>query len=136
QPPTSDPRNDDDQRHRPPPHDRSSVHRERGSAPPSRHREGVRRLRRAHLLRAGHPARRRGARRRHRPRHSRRSARGSPRRRTLMEWFVKAFLKASLAWLTLGVTLGVAMAAHPAWTVHKPAHMHMVMLGFVTMMIY
>jgi len=53
-----------------------------------------------------------------------------------MDWFVKAFLKASLAWLTLGVTLGVAMAAHPVWTVHRPAHMHMVMLGFVTMMIY
>jgi len=28
------------------------------------------------------------------------------------------------------------MAAHPAWTVYKPAHMHMTLLGFVTMMIY
>jgi cbb3-type cytochrome oxidase subunit 1 len=53
-----------------------------------------------------------------------------------MEWFVKAFVKASLAWLALGVTLGVAMAAHPAWTVYRPAHMHMVLLGFVTMMIF
>ena len=53
-----------------------------------------------------------------------------------MEWFVKAFLKASLAWLALGVTLGVAMAAHPVWTVFRAAHMHMVLLGFVTMMIY
>ncbi|MBV9881032.1 MAG: cbb3-type cytochrome c oxidase subunit I [Gemmatirosa sp.] len=53
-----------------------------------------------------------------------------------MEWFVKAFLKASLAWLALGVTLGVAMAAHPAWTVYRLAHVHMVLLGFVTMMIY
>ena len=53
-----------------------------------------------------------------------------------MDWFVKAFLKASLAWLVLGVTLGVAMAAHPVWTVHRAAHMHMVLLGFVTMMIY
>jgi len=53
-----------------------------------------------------------------------------------MEWFVRAFLKASLAWLALGVTLGVAMAAHPVWTVYLPAHMHMVMLGFVTMMIF
>ena len=53
-----------------------------------------------------------------------------------MDWFVKAFLKASVAWLTLGVSLGVAMAARPAWTVHRPAHMHMVLLGFVTMMIY
>lgn len=53
-----------------------------------------------------------------------------------MEWFVRAFLKASLAWLTLGVTLGVAMAAHPVWTIYRLAHVHMVLLGFVTMMIY
>ena len=52
-----------------------------------------------------------------------------------MEWFVKAFVKASLAWLALGVTLGVAMAAHPAWMVYRPAHAHMNLLGFVTMMI-
>ena len=53
-----------------------------------------------------------------------------------MTWFVKAFLKASLAWLALGVTLGVAMAAHPEWTVYRLAHVHMMLLGFVTMMIY
>jgi cbb3-type cytochrome oxidase subunit 1 len=53
-----------------------------------------------------------------------------------MEWFVKAFLKSSLAWLALGVTLGVAMAAHPVWTVYRLAHVHMMLLGFVTMMIY
>ena len=53
-----------------------------------------------------------------------------------MTWFVKAFLKASLAWLALGVTLGVAMAVHPAWTVYRLAHLHMLLLGFVTMMIY
>ncbi len=53
-----------------------------------------------------------------------------------MEWFVKAFVKASLVWLALGVTLGVAMAVHPAWIAYRPAHMHMNLLGFVTMMIY
>jgi cbb3-type cytochrome oxidase subunit 1 len=53
-----------------------------------------------------------------------------------MDWFVKAFLKASLAWLLLGVTLGVAMAAQPMWAVYRTAHMHMLLLGFVTMMIY
>ena len=53
-----------------------------------------------------------------------------------MEWFVKAFLKASLGWLAAGVTLGVAMAVHPPWTVYRLAHMHMLLLGFVTMMIY
>ena len=53
-----------------------------------------------------------------------------------MEWFVKAFLKASLAWLAAGVTLGVAMAVHPAWSVYRLSHVHMLLLGFVTMMIY
>lgn len=53
-----------------------------------------------------------------------------------MLWFVKAFLKASLVWLVVGITLGVAMAAVPTWTVYRPAHLHMLVLGFVTMMIY
>jgi cbb3-type cytochrome oxidase subunit 1 len=53
-----------------------------------------------------------------------------------MDWFVKAFLKASLTWLALGVTLGATMAAHPEYTIYRPAHAHMVLLGFVTMMIF
>jgi len=53
-----------------------------------------------------------------------------------MDWFVKAFLKSSLTWLALGVTLGVCMGAHPAWIVYRPVHVHMNLLGFVTMMIY
>lgn len=53
-----------------------------------------------------------------------------------MEWFVKAFLKASVIWLGVGVTLGVAMAVHPQWVIYRPAHAHMNLLGFVTMMIY
>ena len=53
-----------------------------------------------------------------------------------MDWFVRAFLKSSLVWLGAGVTLGVAMAAHPAWAVYRPAHVHMNLLGFVTMMIF
>ena len=53
-----------------------------------------------------------------------------------MEWFVKAFLKASVTWLGIGVTLGVAMAVHPQYIIYRPAHVHMNLLGFVTMMIY
>ncbi len=45
------------------------------------------------------------------------------------------FLKASLLWLALGVSLGVAMAVHPAWVVYRPVHLHLLLLGFVTMMI-
>ena len=53
-----------------------------------------------------------------------------------MDWHVRAFIKASLTWLALGVTLGVAMAAHPVWTIYRLSHVHMMLLGFVTMMIY
>ena len=53
-----------------------------------------------------------------------------------MDWFVKAFLKSSLAWLAAGVTLGISMAVHPAWNVYRTAHLHMNLLGFVTMMIF
>jgi heme/copper-type cytochrome/quinol oxidase subunit 1 len=53
-----------------------------------------------------------------------------------MERFVRAFLKASLSWLSLGVTLGVVMAAAPSLIVYRPAHLHMLTLGFVAMMIF
>jgi cbb3-type cytochrome oxidase subunit 1 len=53
-----------------------------------------------------------------------------------MDWFTTAFHKASLAWLALGVTLGLAMALHPGWVIYRPAHLHMNLLGFVTMMIF
>ncbi|MES2179079.1 MAG: hypothetical protein V4550_14555 [Gemmatimonadota bacterium] len=53
-----------------------------------------------------------------------------------MEWFVRAFLKASVAWLAIGVTIGIAMAAHPVWTVYLPAHLHVMLFGFVGMMIF
>jgi cbb3-type cytochrome oxidase subunit 1 len=53
-----------------------------------------------------------------------------------MDWYVRAFLKASLSWLAAGVSLGVAMAAHPLWTVYRLVHVHMLLLGFVTMMIF
>ena len=54
----------------------------------------------------------------------------------MMDWAVKAFLKSSLAWLGAGVTLGVAMAVYPPLTVYRAAHLHMNLLGFVTMMIF
>jgi len=53
-----------------------------------------------------------------------------------MDWFVRAFLKSSVAWLAAGVSLGVAMALHPVWTVYRPAHLHVTLLGFVAMMIF
>ena len=53
-----------------------------------------------------------------------------------MDWFVARVIKSALVWLGLGVTVGVAMAAHPLWIIYRPAHVHMNLLGFVTMMIY
>jgi cbb3-type cytochrome oxidase subunit 1 len=53
-----------------------------------------------------------------------------------MDSVVRSFLKASLLWLSLGVTVGVAMGVHPVWTVYRPVHEHMNLLGFVSMMIF
>jgi Cbb3-type cytochrome oxidase, subunit 1 len=53
-----------------------------------------------------------------------------------MDWFARRFIKASLFWFGLGVLLGTAMAVHPPWVIYGPAHVHMNMLGFVTMMIF
>lgn len=52
-----------------------------------------------------------------------------------MDRYVIGFLRASLLWLGAGVTLGVAMAVHPAWVIYRTAHLHMLLLGFVVMMI-
>jgi len=52
-----------------------------------------------------------------------------------MDRYVVSFLRASLIWLGAGVSLGVAMAVHPAWVIDRTAHLHMLLLGFVTMMI-
>jgi cytochrome c oxidase cbb3-type subunit 1 len=53
-----------------------------------------------------------------------------------MDWFVKAFIRASLAWFALGILLGLAMAAHPPWVAYRPAHAHMNVVGFLTMMVF
>lgn len=53
-----------------------------------------------------------------------------------MDWFVKAFIRASLAWFALGITLGLVMAAHPPWVAYRPAHAHMNVVGFLTMMVF
>jgi cbb3-type cytochrome oxidase subunit 1 len=53
-----------------------------------------------------------------------------------MDWFAKAFLKSSVAWLAAGVTLGIAMAGWPQLAIYRTAHLHMMLLGFVAMMIF
>jgi cbb3-type cytochrome oxidase subunit 1 len=34
------------------------------------------------------------------------------------------------------VALGLAMAAYPPWVVYRPAHAHMNVVGFITMMVF
>lgn len=53
-----------------------------------------------------------------------------------MDWYVRAFIRSSVTWLTLGVTLGLAMSVWPRLTVYRTAHMHMLLLGFISMMIF
>lgn len=53
-----------------------------------------------------------------------------------MDWFIKAFIRSSLAWFVLGISLGLAMAVHPAWVIYRPAHAHMNVVGFLTMMVF
>lgn len=53
-----------------------------------------------------------------------------------MEWFIKAFIRASLLWFAAGVVLGVAIAVHPQWLSYRPAHAHMNVVGFLTMLVF
>ena len=53
-----------------------------------------------------------------------------------MEWYVKAFIRASLVWFALGIVLGLAMAVRPALVIYRPVHAHMVVAGFITMMVF
>ena len=53
-----------------------------------------------------------------------------------MDWFIKAFIRASLLWFAAGIVLGVAMAVQPTWVVYRPAHAHMNVVGFLTMLVF
>jgi len=53
-----------------------------------------------------------------------------------MEWFIKAFIRASLLWFIAGIVLGVAMAWNPAWIAFRPAHAHMTVAGFLSMLVF
>ncbi len=53
-----------------------------------------------------------------------------------MDWFIKAFIRASLLWFLGGTLLGVAIAWNPAWIAFRPAHAHMTVAGFLTMLVF
>lgn len=53
-----------------------------------------------------------------------------------MDWFIKAFIRSSLLWFLTGIALGVAMAVYPQWIIYRPAHAHMNVAGFLTMLVF
>lgn len=53
-----------------------------------------------------------------------------------MDWFIKAFIRASLLWFAGGIVLGVAIAIGPRWVIYRPAHAHMTVVGFLTMLVF
>jgi len=53
-----------------------------------------------------------------------------------MEWFIKAFIRASLLWFAAGIVLGLAIAVEPRWGAYRPAHAHMNVAGFLTMLVF
>jgi cbb3-type cytochrome oxidase subunit 1 len=51
-----------------------------------------------------------------------------------MECIINAFIRASLLWFAGGVVHGVGIAVHPQWLIYRPAHAHMSVVGFQTML--
>ena len=53
-----------------------------------------------------------------------------------MEPFVRNFIRMSLVWFSLGLLIGFSMVFWPSHIVYRPAHVHALLLGFVSMMIF
>ena len=53
-----------------------------------------------------------------------------------MDWFIKAFIRASLLWFAAGILLGVCIAIEPRWIIYRPAHAHMNVVGWLTMLVF
>jgi hypothetical protein len=46
------------------------------------------------------------------------------------------FIRSSLLWFAAGIALGIAMSMHPPWVIYRPAHAHMNVVGFLTMLVF
>lgn len=53
-----------------------------------------------------------------------------------MDWFVRYFIKSALICLGLGVVMGIWLALAPGAIIYRPAHVHLNLLGFVSMIIF
>lgn len=53
-----------------------------------------------------------------------------------MDWFVRYFIKSALVYLGLGICMGTWMGFVPEAVIYRPAHAHLNLLGFVSMVIF
>ena len=53
-----------------------------------------------------------------------------------VEPFVRNFIRMSLIWFSVGLLIGFSMVFWPSHIVYRPAHVHALLLGFVSMMIF
>ncbi len=53
-----------------------------------------------------------------------------------MDWFVRYFIKSGLIYLALGVGMGTWMGFSPNAIIYRPAHVHLNLLGFTSMVIF
>ena len=53
-----------------------------------------------------------------------------------MDWFVRYFIKSALVYLGLGILFGLWMGFSPNAIIYRPAHAHLNLLGFVSMLIF
>jgi len=53
-----------------------------------------------------------------------------------MDWFVRRFIKSALISLGLGICMGIWLGYSPAAIIYRPAHVHLNLLGFVSMVIF
>jgi cbb3-type cytochrome oxidase subunit 1 len=53
-----------------------------------------------------------------------------------MDWFVRYFIKSALVYLGFGICFGIWMGFAPNAVIYRPAHAHLNLLGFVSMLIF
>jgi len=53
-----------------------------------------------------------------------------------MESYARNFVRVSVISLLLGMVLGLGMASSPAMIAYRPVHTHLLLIGFMSMMIF
>jgi hypothetical protein len=53
-----------------------------------------------------------------------------------LETYARNFVRVALISLILGMSLGLAMAMFPALILYRPLHVHLLLLGFMAMMVF